>query len=156
MLKDRLFRTAVACRVVGLDRDRFNEAVAAGNYPCAPSTNFGQPRILQEHDLIGLEAYKRFSDMGFNLKAAGYIACELVSHIRQHPDAAAFVIAWGRYGNIHVFEAGDYEARKGQGFAGLSPIVNVMYHDVSVVRQRLADAVKHEDRFVGGNDPSHD
>ncbi len=69
------FRVKAACRIAHINRDRFNEAVAAGNYGCAPAVQRGSTRIFDENDLIALFAYARMLDGGYPPKLAGRLAC---------------------------------------------------------------------------------
>ena len=51
------FRTKAACRIAGIDHQRFNEDVAAGEYPHAPVTTAGVSRVFDEADIAGLYVY---------------------------------------------------------------------------------------------------
>ena len=51
------FRTKAACRIAGIDHQRFNEDVAAGEYPHAPVTTAGISRVFDEADIAGLYVY---------------------------------------------------------------------------------------------------
>ena len=52
------FRTKAACRIAGVDPLRLNEAIYAGNYPCAPETRSGASRTFEEIDLITLTLWR--------------------------------------------------------------------------------------------------
>lgn len=161
-IRTRRFRTLVACRWIGVPRERFNEAVAAKLYPCAPATGAGQARILEYADLIGMDAFFRFSRMGFSQEVAGNLACELVDMVRRHPDDDRFVIVWGAYGDTHVFrsieddpEGGydhDHERKLNRIYHGLSPIIDAIDHRVRPVRERFQKLMDDEDNIVGGAD----
>ena len=73
------FRAALACRIVALDRVQFNDAVASGNYPCAPSTLKGSARIFTEGQLLPLFFFARLSEFGIPARRAGFLACEMAS-----------------------------------------------------------------------------
>ena len=77
--------------IAGLNRDRFNEAVAAGNYPCAPQATRGAPRGFDEDDFAALVVYARKLDIGMPPKAAGQFACEIRKEIEKHPKEKQFV-----------------------------------------------------------------
>lgn len=80
--------TAIAaCRVAGIDRDRFNEHVAAGRFPCAPATVPGRARLFDPDDMIALWLFREQMDDGFDASTAGYIACEVARAAREHPEA---------------------------------------------------------------------
>lgn len=69
--------TAVACRVAGINRDRFNEYVAAGQYNCAPKTIPGRARLFSPDDMLTLFLFKRLIDDGYTVERAGTMACAI-------------------------------------------------------------------------------
>lgn len=71
-------KTALACDMARLDRDRFNEAVAAGHYGCAPSTTPGSSRIFLIEDCVALYIYARMIDEGVPPSRAGGFVCEII------------------------------------------------------------------------------
>jgi hypothetical protein len=77
------FRTQSACRIAGIDRDRFNEAVAAGNYPCAPKVARGATRVFDEIDLVALFNYGRLIEQDIQPMKAGRLACHIVQCLRE-------------------------------------------------------------------------
>lgn len=79
--------TSVACRVVGLNRDRFNEYVAAGQYRCAPSTVPGRARLFDPDAMLTLHLFKRLMDDGYTVEKAGAIACAIGDVAKQSPEA---------------------------------------------------------------------
>lgn len=81
--------TSVACRVAGINRDRFNEYVAAGHYPCAPRTIPGRARLFDPDDMLTLFLFKRLMDDGYTVERAGNIACQLGSVAKAFPDERA-------------------------------------------------------------------
>lgn len=76
-----------ACRVARIDRDRFNEHVAAGRFPCAPNTVPGRARLFDPDDMIGLWLFRELIDDGFDAASAGLIACAVAYVARQNPNA---------------------------------------------------------------------
>lgn len=81
--------TALACKVARLDRDRFNEAVAAGYFDCAPKTVAGRARIFYPEDMIALYLYRELMEDGYAREKAGRIACAVSTCARLNPDAKA-------------------------------------------------------------------
>lgn len=82
--------TAVAaCRVAGIDRDRFNEHVASGRFKGAPSTTPGRARLFEPADMIGLCLFQRLIKDGFDATHAGRIACAVGLEARLHPESSA-------------------------------------------------------------------
>jgi hypothetical protein len=100
MKKPRL-TTKLACNVVRrnskLDRtlaerftaDRLNEAIAAGDFPCAPETVRGRSRYFEPDDMTALWLFLELMDDGFRPDAAGRIACAVANVARAYPDAPA-------------------------------------------------------------------
>jgi hypothetical protein len=76
---DRRFPVDVALAAVGLDAQRFKDAVAKGHYPCAPETVRGARRMFGEADLLALAAFAILTDEGVTYQIAGHLAC----HMRQ-------------------------------------------------------------------------
>jgi hypothetical protein len=79
--------TIAACRIAHIDRDRFNEHVAAGRFDCAPETIPGRARVFDPDDMIALWLFRELMDDGFDATRAGKIACEVARAAREHPDA---------------------------------------------------------------------
>lgn len=72
-------RAAMACRIVNLDRVKFNDAVASGTYPCAPSTRAGSARVFTEAELLPLYFFARLTEFGLPAGKAGAMACEMAA-----------------------------------------------------------------------------
>ena len=90
---DLKFRTKAACRIARIDHQRFNEDVAAGDYPCAPKTRAGVSRVFDEADIAGLLIYRHlldaFSQTGYSKKTASMYACGVIQAVRDlksHPE----------------------------------------------------------------------
>ncbi|MCM5558078.1 hypothetical protein [Pleomorphomonas sp. JP5] len=81
--------TAAACRVARIDRDRFNEHVAAGRFGCAPATIPGRTRLFDPDDMIALWLFRELMDDGMDAATAGATACEVAAVARRRPEAHA-------------------------------------------------------------------
>jgi len=66
-----------ACDLAMIDRARFNEAVAAGHYDCAPEAVHGRPRMFDENDTIALVSYGMRLKEGWPPRLAGHFSCLL-------------------------------------------------------------------------------
>lgn len=73
---------ALACEIAGVDRRRFNEAVADGSYPCPPETGARQRRFFEEADLLGMCVFERLIHMRLHKADAGRMACDVVEHFQ--------------------------------------------------------------------------
>jgi hypothetical protein len=80
---------AEACRVVGIDRDRFNEHVAAGRFQCAPATIPGRARLFDPDDMAALWLFRELMDDGLDAHRAGSIACDVAACAKRNPGARA-------------------------------------------------------------------
>ena len=78
---------ATACQIAGINKQRFNEAVAAGRYPCAPKVLKGGTRAFREEDIIALFIYARLIEQNMPPRVAGEIACTLRAKLEEYPDA---------------------------------------------------------------------
>lgn len=74
-----------ACEVAFVNKQRFNEAVARGDYPCAPAVE-GRARVFAARDVIGLWLYGQLTEEGLSPAKAGELACQLVAVLRDRPD----------------------------------------------------------------------
>ena len=77
---------ALAAEIANIDRQRFNEAVAEGFYPCAPSTVPGRARSFGINDLLALKLYGQLLSEGVTPRYAGNVACEFLGFIQCYPD----------------------------------------------------------------------
>jgi len=85
--------TLTACEIAGLNRQRFNEFVAAGDYPCAPATEPGKARYFNELDLIALFVFARLVEIPeVSAKRAGRQACAIREKLETDPNAASLKI----------------------------------------------------------------
>lgn len=78
--------TKAACRVVGIDRDRFNEHVARGDFGCAPDTIPGRARLFDADALLTLRIFSDLLEDGFPAKLAGRIACSVGQAAKDFPN----------------------------------------------------------------------
>ena len=77
----------IACQVAGIEKQRFNEAVAAGRYKCAPDVRKGGTRTFDHNDIVTLFVYARLIEQEIPARVAGEIACSLRSKLGEFPDA---------------------------------------------------------------------
>lgn len=86
-------RAAMACRIVNLDRVKFNDAVASGTYPCAPFTISGKARVFTEGELLPLYFFARLTEFGMPAGRAGQLACQMASSANEtHAEPATRII----------------------------------------------------------------
>ncbi|MFZ0458727.1 MAG: hypothetical protein WAM17_09830 [Rhodoplanes sp.] len=151
-------RAKTACEAVGLDRDRFNEDVAAGIYKCAPQTDAGRVRIFREADLVALYVYAHLRRHGTAAEQAADIACAVCERAQQLVDsgkkiagdvAIGFDADGGSYcafgnevagkvdGTANLFGSRDFSATE------FSPMVRVerfpLGNILSIVKRRVAE-----------------
>lgn len=150
--------TVVACRVAGIDRDRFNEHVAAGRFPCAPDTSKGRVRLFDPNDMIALSLFSELLKDEMPAHVAGHMACEVAAAARQYPEARAI-----SYIRATMVESGfslDRTAIPADQVPDPSTwnkkpfqdnlIERVTTYNVWQLRQRIAHKTEEERAIIGG------
>jgi hypothetical protein len=95
-----------ACQIAGIDRDRFNEAIHAGTYTCAPLTTPGKERRFAIADVAALCVYSGLNvALGIPLNKAGYKAHEFRELLEQHPEAKTLAIPPSYERSLQFIEA---------------------------------------------------
>lgn len=148
--------TATACKIVRLDRDRFNEAVAAGYLPCVPETIPGRARLFLPDDLLSLWFFRSLMEDGFSREMAGYIACAVAKAARHYPDAPAisYVETYFKGGAAYpAHQVPDYSQWEKDGFTFEgTDIRKVTTFRVSKVRELIAHHTAVETSTFGPED----
>lgn len=142
------FRTQAACQIARIDRDRFNEAVAADNYRCAPPTERGSSRLFAENDLIALYIYGRLLSIQPNLppKIAGDFACRVLRVLEQNPNAKTISYLFGlAETNATVADASVFPLDATPG----NPAVGRLEFDIVTIRDFIHREMKAEASVVG-------
>lgn len=86
--------TKLACEIANINPDRFNEAVHASFYPCAPKTTPGKARSFDVDDVVALRLYEQFMGTGMSAASAGAKACLIREYMQANPDAPrVFIVA---------------------------------------------------------------
>ena len=80
-------RTRLACQIAHLHPDRFNEAIHAGSFLCAPKTRPGMARVFDVNDIIVLRVYSWLIEEGMIPSKAGPMACGLRDVLDRSPEA---------------------------------------------------------------------
>lgn len=153
------FRTAVACRIARIDRDRFNEAVAAGNYPCAPRTDRGATRVFDVNDLIALRYYGQLLNFGIAPRTAGYWACELLQAVRCEPETDEIILCFGNEGIEHAVTRESVsqianETERNQILHGdaFFPVLHRICVDIRAIRGLVKFEIERELSVIGPDD----
>lgn len=146
--------TKAACRVVGLDRDRFNEHVAAGNYTCAPKTVPGRARLFDPDDMIALWLFKEFLDEGTDAETAGELACEIAHCARFNPDEPAIALVYSYFSKPHAFPSSavpDPSTWDEVLFSG-TDIRKVLTYRIGKLRKMIAHYTEEQRNIIGEDD----
>jgi hypothetical protein len=154
-------RSALATRLVNLDRLRFNEAVALGHYSCAPATLQGQSRIFDEDDLVTLYVFARLLERGFATRAAGNLACEFRSAMRttNYAKAARIILCHDELSSYFTADLvavpngveEKYNPDRKSDYAGGRVVMTTEFY-VANIRQNLAERVARERKILGSED----
>ena len=133
--------TARAMQLTGVDRVKFNDAIADGHYTTPPEVD-GKSRRFGDDDMAGLAAFGRLLELGIKVPLAASWACAVVESFREHrTDLVSFHIVRtfdGRTFLLPFFGADKDEGRiaydpdwldKPNGTAALEitiPVANIM------------------------------
>lgn len=153
-------RAALACRIVNLDRVKFNEAVASGAYPCAPGTVSGRARLFDLDDLLALKLFSDLLKEGYGAAPAGRIACEVAAAARENPEAQA--ISYIRSNMVRSGWSVDRRAIPADQVPAPSTWNKELFHDQLIekattfnvwqLRQRIAQKMEEERSILGEED----
>lgn len=146
--------TKAACRVVGIDPSRFNEHVAAGNYPCAPATVPGRARLFDPDDMIGLYLFKEFLSEGTDAKQAGALACEIAHCARFNPEEPTIALVYSYFPRPTAHPGSkvpDPSTWDDVLFSGLD-IRKVLTYRIGKLRKMIAHYTEEERNTIGEND----
>jgi hypothetical protein len=156
MSKTPKLTTIAACRVARIDRDRFNEHVAAGRFPCAPETVPGRARLFDPDAMIALWLFRELMDDGFDAAAAGAMACEVARAAREHPDAPVISFVqdyYGRQGFAFPHDAVPAVSEWGRVyFPAGGDIRKVTMFRIAKMRALIADYTEEERSIIGPSD----
>ncbi len=151
--------TKLAMRIAGLDPLRFNEAVAAGVYQCAPRTVPGKARTFTEIDLHGLYFFARLMEGGMENARAGDIACRLVAFLQENPTAgkpfseSRLIYVVDRLRSFFI-SAQEYERveKEGKKLNATAGTVYSIKFELDFVRERIREAIEEERSIIGERD----
>lgn len=110
-----------ACEVAFVNKQRFNEAVARGDYPCAPRVE-GRTRPFAARDVVGLWLYGHLTDDGIPPARAGELACNLVAVLRERPDLEEVALVRDAFRRRHVCAPDEIESLVKFTLAGSVPV----------------------------------
>lgn len=146
--------TVAACRVARLDRDRFNEHVAAGHFGCAPATVPGRARLFEPDDMIALWLFRELMDDGYNARKAGAIACAVGEAAKFNPEAPSISYVESYFPGGHAFPS-DQVPAPGEWdtvfFSG-TDIRKVTTFRISKMRELIAHYTEEERSIIGRDD----
>ncbi|GJE46187.1 hypothetical protein [Methylobacterium soli] len=143
-------RTALATEIALVNRQRFNEAVAEGFYPCAPSTVRGATRLFDVNDIVTLRIYGRLLDEGMIPRSAGQVACGLRTLLAQHPDAERVVHVTTSMGSPVWLRADEFD-RDATDMSG-TDIVSAREWYLKYTRGRVIRDLEEESNALGSDD----
>ncbi len=146
--------TVAACRVAGLDRQRFNEYVANGDFECAPKTVPGRARHFDPDAMLALVLFKRLMDDGLAPRSAGSIACQVATASRCAPEAPVIAL-------VHIFVGSSFACPASEApspdewgqktFSG-SVIEKVTNFHVAHLRKLIDYGIEEERSIIGPDD----
>ncbi|MGE4324155.1 MAG: hypothetical protein AB7E60_14155 [Sphingobium sp.] len=146
--------TKAACRVARIDRDRFNEHVAAGHFGCAPNTVPGRARLFEPDDMIALWLFRELMDDGYNARKAGAVACAVGEAAKINPDAPSISYVESYFPGGHAFPSDQVpDASKWNDvlFSG-TDIRKVTTFRIGKLRELIAHYTEEERSIIGEDD----
>jgi hypothetical protein len=161
-------RAALACKIVQLDRLKFNDAVASGVYPCAPATTPGSARLFDEERLLPLYFFARLTEFGVSAATAGRIACEMSAAARADnaEKADRIVLVRGTHGDFCTPSFVTFPAnlrrkpdtydpeheKRGIEYPAIGRVIFTVEFYVKHVREIIAEALAFEASILGRED----
>lgn len=148
-------KTKLACEFARIDRQQFNEAVASGLYRCAPLTVRGSTRIFSVDDTIALFIFGRLMRMGFGLREASHIACELLWVFNKDEAKAKYdtapIAVWveGLSGMRHAMMTG---RALPASVSGIGSIIGGVSFDIPEIRKLINKLAAEEEGILGEDD----
>lgn len=142
-------RTKTACRVADIDRQKLTDAIASGDYPCAPATSAGVARVFEIDDLVALFIFARMTERGEPSRKAGQLACRLRDSMRSYPAADQVLIAHGINGTSFCAPRDEHWNPDGRNVVPNVPILRTEVWDVRNVREIVRRNLEAESRIVG-------
>ncbi|WP_313138107.1 hypothetical protein [Paracoccus jeotgali] len=140
--------TALACEIATTHPDRFNEAVHAGFYPCAPRTTPGKARRFDVNDIIALRLYQRFLDAGMKGETAGHKACGIRGFLEANPEADQVYIVQPSMGGPRYRDYFD-PSKPDVIFDGMD-VISVEVWNFHFLRRRIVHEIEDAAKTVGG------
>lgn len=142
--------TALACEIAMTHPDRFNEAVAAGHYPCAPRTTPGRRRQFDVDDVIALRLYQRFLDEGLGASKAGSKACRVREFLAANPETDQLYIVTPSIGSSYYLTEFD-TTQQHVPFEGphAPDVIKVEVWNFHFLRGRIVHEINEEAKTVG-------
>lgn len=147
------FSTLEACEIVKMDRQRLNEDISSGAYPCAPESRPRVGRYWDENDLCALRVYTFLVGIygtegatakpRFNKSVAGMYAKAILEALRSGDEEAPrmdFPLAG--FNDTGVYRQADDAPAFMTSFGYGSPIATVCFSIEGLraqVRHRIAD-----------------
>lgn len=139
--------TVAACRAVDMDRQRFNEFVASGDYPCAPETIPGRSRLFEEADLIALFIFAREMERGTKVAMAGKFACAVRGTLRDRPDASTAVVAGSVKSKDYYSVQPDTKITAGMERG--KPLLSLTTYNLAYVRAEIRTKIDEMREIIG-------
>jgi len=156
-------RASTACKIVGLDILKLNEAISRGVYRCAPPTTPGSVRIFGEAAMLPLYFFARLLDYNLPANWAGPIACDIADHCRDSDDNIVMLLGERNaiaFGGSHPtlvewMTEGEYDEKhknRGRRYEDSIALEVVrLTFNVRNVRAIIADMLQHEiKQFLAG------
>lgn len=145
-----------ACEVARIHRDRFNEHVAAGRFPCAPTTIPGRTRTFDSDDMIALCLFSELIEDEVSPSRSGAIACEVARVARQNPNSPTISLLedyfYPSMMNAYPSEKIPNPSEWGSVHFNGSRIRKVTTFNISNIRERVSKYIEEQLSIIGEAD----
>lgn len=138
--------TLAACRIARIDRQRFNEFVASGDYRCAPETQPGRARRFNESDIIALFVFARELDRGIRSTIAGWLADLVRMSLTEDHDRETASVAYLLDGTPFLYVGSGTEI--GDMVHGRQ-ILKLETYNIAAIRNAVRAAIEKERETAG-------
>lgn len=149
-IKPKRFRIKAACRIAGIEHQRFNEAVASGHYPCAPKVDRGSTRVFDLEDLVALYFYGSLLEQGWPPRLAGQYACRIHDCLISYPQTTGVMVIRLANGSFQTLAESELNGTpKGDVGGG---VMQRFSFDIETARKYIDREIDEEISIVGEDD----
>lgn len=143
-------KTKLACEIAGIDPARFNDAIHANLFPCAPETRPGSSRVFEVEDIIVIRIYRQLIDPAspqrFAAERAGSLACAIRERIGDPAvEIVSHVVGTAGIGKVVPRAVGVND----RVFGDASAVFSVTQYNIAGLRAEIMERLDYERQILG-------